>query len=701
MKRSVLTRALVLLGAIVLGLFGLPSSSDLFAQTPVVPNQYQGLYSQLDADLANFESTISSYSTPTAVQVAYSAELKSAHSNLGPELLVPLHYSATMMELDSLKALGVQAITISVNFPVLDPGFYQDPSNYNSYLNFYTRLASDIRARNLKFIVKTSLVNRSTGYTSLDPGPFYDSLTLNDYQNGRMQMAQTIATTLKPDYLSVITEPDTEAAQSGKAGLGTVDGSTAMLNIILSGLQQTGTSGVQIGAGIGSWTPSYAAFVQSFAATAVDYIDVHVYPVNLDYLPRLFQIADIANTNGKPVAISEAWLTKVGDNELATLPADEAFARDPLSFWAPLDTRFLAVLVKFTALKQALFFSPSWTEWMHGYMDVGATAGLTANQVFLQGSAFAAQQIAAGQYSASGLAYAAMVTAPADTIAPTQPIGLSAVSGGSGITLTWQPATDNVGVAGYNVYRDGAAIGTTAAVYYNDANVDALSTHRYQIAAYDVAGNVSTQSDPAWGAAQPQTTARQDKKAPDAPKMLLAQTVSASQITLTWTTSAGSVAVKSYGIYRNGNPVGMTSNTTYNDTGLTPATTYTYTIIASDASGNASALSLPASATTFALDVTPPSVPQNVRAKAISGTSVAISWSAATDNSHAVGYALYRGAANGAIIKIATTAATQYVDTTVKPGTTYYYAVVAFDKSGNASAPSLSISITTPISGAH
>src|SRR5207253_312682 len=52
---------------------------------------------------------------------------------------------------------------------------------------------------------------------------------------------------------------------------------------------------------------------------------------------------------------------------------------------------------------------------------------------------------------------------PPDTAAPTLPTGVSAAAAStSSITVRWTASTDNVGVTGYRVYRDGAAtpIGT-------------------------------------------------------------------------------------------------------------------------------------------------------------------------------------------------------------------------------------------------
>ncbi len=62
------------------------------------------------------------------------------------------------------------------------------------------------------------------------------------------------------------------------------------------------------------------------------------------------------------------------------------------------------------------------------------------------------------------------------------------------ITLTWNPATDNVGVAGYKIYRDGVRIGFAPTPAFDDANVQPGANYTYEVAAYDAAGNESPRS---------------------------------------------------------------------------------------------------------------------------------------------------------------------------------------------------------------
>jgi len=82
----------------------------------------------------------------------------------------------------------------------------------------------------------------------------------------------------------------------------------------------------------------------------------------------------------------------------------------------------------------------------------------------------------------------------ADTQAPSVPTGLAAaVSKRTNVSLTWQAATDNIGVAGYEVWRNGARVATTAKTSYTETL--ATGTYSYYVVAYDAAGNRSGASN--------------------------------------------------------------------------------------------------------------------------------------------------------------------------------------------------------------
>jgi Metallo-peptidase family M12B Reprolysin-like len=84
----------------------------------------------------------------------------------------------------------------------------------------------------------------------------------------------------------------------------------------------------------------------------------------------------------------------------------------------------------------------------------------------------------------------------ADTTSPSAPTSLAASISGSGVNLSWSPALDDVGVASYEVDRDGRPIATNVhANAMNDSGA-APGTHSYTVRAFDAAGNVGAFSAP-------------------------------------------------------------------------------------------------------------------------------------------------------------------------------------------------------------
>lgn len=89
------------------------------------------------------------------------------------------------------------------------------------------------------------------------------------------------------------------------------------------------------------------------------------------------------------------------------------------------------------------------------------------------------------------------VVPPADTTPPTAPTGLAGTVGANGVELTWTAATDNRGVTGYRVIRDGSQVAVLGAVTnWTDPQPEPSTTHTYRVRAIDLAGNVGPDSDP-------------------------------------------------------------------------------------------------------------------------------------------------------------------------------------------------------------
>jgi chitodextrinase len=86
------------------------------------------------------------------------------------------------------------------------------------------------------------------------------------------------------------------------------------------------------------------------------------------------------------------------------------------------------------------------------------------------------------------------VTPPADTTPPSAPTGLFATAGDTQVSLSWNASTDNIGVAGYRVFRNGTQVAQVTTTTVNDTGLTDGTTYSYFVKAFDAAGNVSLAS---------------------------------------------------------------------------------------------------------------------------------------------------------------------------------------------------------------
>ncbi|WP_033820504.1 glycoside hydrolase family 18 chitinase [Kitasatospora sp. MBT63] len=185
--------------------------------------------------------------------------------------------------------------------------------------------------------------------------------------------------------------------------------------------------------------------------------------------------------------------------------------------------------------------------------------------------------------------------APSDTTAPSVPGGLQgALSGGSGAALSWTASTDNVGVAGYDVF-DGAA--KAATVTGTSATVTGLSAgaHAFTVVAFDAAGNRSAAAGPVTVTVP---TPPVDNQPPTAPGTPSVTGTSSGSVSLSWAAATDNVGVTAYDVYSGGAVAKTVTGTTATVDGLAPDTPYTFTVKARDAAGNTSPASAPVSART-------------------------------------------------------------------------------------------------------
>lgn len=128
--------------------------------------------------------------------------------------------------------------------------------------------------------------------------------------------------------------------------------------------------------------------------------------------------------------------------------------------------------------------------------DLEAEAPYVSNLVSWSFSDYLDPHAANPFYYSTYFAYA--TTGALDTTPPSAPTGFKAeATGPNDVTLSWGASTDDIGIVGYEINRNGVASRIyVAAGPYGDAGLQDGTSYTYTLAAVDAAGNVSAPSEP-------------------------------------------------------------------------------------------------------------------------------------------------------------------------------------------------------------
>jgi fibronectin type 3 domain-containing protein len=188
---------------------------------------------------------------------------------------------------------------------------------------------------------------------------------------------------------------------------------------------------------------------------------------------------------------------------------------------------------------------------------------------------------------------------------------------------------------------------------------------------------------------------------PNTPTNLAAAPTSGTRISLSWTDSVppNGLPIGSYQVYCGQAPGGLTKvaatlNSSYTYNNLAAGTTYYCAVLAADTAGDLSAMSAPVSAVTYAT----PNAPTAVVATANSSTKVTVNWTetVVANGLPIASYQIYRGISPNNLSQVAVRATASYVDYSVSPLATYYYAVQATDTGNDASPISANTQVAVP-----
>ncbi|PYT68404.1 MAG: hypothetical protein DMG39_21320 [Acidobacteria bacterium] len=189
------------------------------------------------------------------------------------------------------------------------------------------------------------------------------------------------------------------------------------------------------------------------------------------------------------------------------------------------------------------------------------------------------------------------------------------------------------------------------------------------------------------------------RQRPEPTTTLAVSSVTASQVSLTWTASV-STTVVGYNVYRgttSGGPYTKVNSAivaapAFTDISVASDTTYYYVVTAVDPGNLESVNSNEVSATT------PPQPPTTLMVSNVTASQVTLTWTAST-TATVVSYNVYRSLVSGSgYVKIGSVnaVAANFTDLSVASGTTYYYVVTAVGPGNAESVFSNEVSATTP-----
>ncbi|MDD5680361.1 MAG: FG-GAP-like repeat-containing protein, partial [Candidatus Omnitrophica bacterium] len=288
----------------------------------------------------------------------------------------------------------------------------------------------------------------------------------------------------------------------------------------------------------------------------------------------------------------------------------------------------------------------------------------------------------------SGYSNIAMITPGMILITAPENLRISSSGGISALYIAWTDCSNNED--GFIVERSESpdsgfaqiAVVSSANVTYADYRVAIGITYYYRVCAYNDVGNSAY------------SNVLEAKLTMPAPSNLKAQAVSPTQINLSWMDH--STSEEGFIIERSESPdtgfavvATLPADTiTYNDAEVSGTTAHYYRICAYDSTGN-SAYSNIAKSTVFIC------APTDLAGEAVSSTKIRLTWKDNSDNE--TYFMIYRKYATDPHYEHTNSAnrnATTYLSEYLKPSTTYYYVVRAFNNSGYSEF-SNEISVTT------
>jgi hypothetical protein len=278
--------------------------------------------------------------------------------------------------------------------------------NSEAYTAFFATVANHARSRGMTVDVELGALFCGTVYANCK-NPFDG--TYRSFVDATVSQARLVISRVRPDYLTILAEPTTEGTLAGVKELLSPEGSARYVHDVLAGIGDRGAT--KVGAGAASWMPS--SYNQAILAEAIDYLVLHIYPMNAQIASTIVADTALAKKAGKPIVADEFGLYKTDSASPAgAATADGIYRLDNFSFFEPLDVRFVTITATWAKKAGVVYSSFYWAGQFFAYLPWTPELDALSYQALTQQANQAiSKAFQAGELSSLGRTWPA-VTAP-------------------------------------------------------------------------------------------------------------------------------------------------------------------------------------------------------------------------------------------------------------------------------------------------
>ncbi|HSP32898.1 MAG TPA: hypothetical protein VLU46_01125 [Thermoanaerobaculia bacterium] len=364
-----------------------------------VPAEYRDLYALLASQLNAAEAQIAPLHPELKPQPVYASDLLPANGNRGTDLLKPGALEGSKLFLDRFQQLGMRGVVMTVGYPLLLDRF----PNSAQYLAFYKQVVAEARKRGMTVEIESAVLFANLPFSTIQWD--WSKVPFSQFTQERHDMVQKIVTELAPDYLELGAEPDTMGRLTGYTQMFQPAAFAQHIAQVIAGIDRRST---KLGAGIGTWAD--LGYVQAEALLPLDFIGLHIYPIDSASMTTAYQACNIARAHGKTIVVDEAWLYKMLPGESTDIAANTViFARDSFSIFTALDEQFLHFLDGFARVEGVALVSPFWSTFFFGTLPyTQENAALSYGALVQKVNGVASANIQRGIFTPLGAYYGAL-----------------------------------------------------------------------------------------------------------------------------------------------------------------------------------------------------------------------------------------------------------------------------------------------------